>query len=81
MTQSLLPLIWGNDDVEERKKRRKFFIYTLGIFIYATFLCLYHTQCEVLIEDLYKQPYQNRTIMDIPSLFLAYAIKTYSFIL
>jgi NADH-quinone oxidoreductase subunit M len=36
-----IALIWGND-VEERKKAVvKFFIYTLGIFIYANCLCLF----------------------------------------
>ena len=58
---SLIPiyfiaLIWGNGDLEERKKAVvKFFIYTLGgsLFMLTGFVYLYQQAGRFMLEDLY----------------------------
>lgn len=81
---SLIPiyfiaLIWGNGDVEERKKAVvKFFIYTLAgsLFMLVAFIYMYQKAGSLLLEDLYKL---NLTATEqlwiFLAFFLAYAIK------
>ena len=81
---SLIPiyfiaLIWGNGDVEERKKAVvKFFIYTLAgsLFMLVAFVYMYQKVGSFLLEDLYKL---NLTATEqlwiFIAFFLAYAIK------
>ncbi|RTY64369.1 NADH-quinone oxidoreductase subunit M [Flavobacterium sp. GSP27] len=81
---SLIPiyfiaLIWGNGDVEERKKAVvKFFIYTLAgsLFMLVAFVYMYQKAGSLLLEDLYKL---NLTATEqlwiFLAFFLAYAIK------
>jgi NADH-quinone oxidoreductase subunit M len=86
---SLIPiyfiaLIWGNGDVEERKKAVvKFFIYTLAgsLFMLIAFVYLYQQAGSFLLEDLYKLNLSaTEQLWIFLAFFLAYAIKsTYSF--
>jgi NADH-quinone oxidoreductase subunit M len=84
---SLIPiyfiaLIWGNGDVEERKKAVKFFIYTLGsLFMLIAFVYLYQQAGSFLLEDLYKLNLSaTEQLWIFLAFFLAYAIKIpYSF--
>jgi len=81
---SLIPiyfiaLIWGNGDLEERKKAVvKFFIYTLAgsLFMLVSFVYLYQKAGSLLVDDLYKL---NLTEAEQCWIFLAflaaYAIK------
>lgn len=81
---SLIPiyfiaLIWGNGDVEERKKAVvKFFIYTLAgsLFMLIAFVYLYQKTGSFLLEDLYKAELSRMEQFWIFwAFFLAYAIK------
>jgi proton-translocating NADH-quinone oxidoreductase chain M len=81
---SLIPiyfiaLIWGNGDVEERKKAVvKFFIYTLAgsLFMLIAFIYLYQKAGSFLIEDLYNLNLSTTEQLWIfLAFFLAYAIK------
>ncbi|PZO31458.1 MAG: NADH-quinone oxidoreductase subunit M [Flavobacteriaceae bacterium] len=74
-----IALIWGNGDVEERKKDVvKFFIYTLAgsLFMLVGFAYLYSKAGSFLLEDLYKLELSNQEQFWIFfAFFLAYAIK------
>jgi proton-translocating NADH-quinone oxidoreductase chain M len=81
---SLIPiyfiaLIWGNGDVEERKKAVvKFFIYTLAgsLFMLLAFVYLYQQAGSFLLEDLYKLNLSaTEQLWIFLAFFLAYAIK------
>ena len=81
---SLIPiyfiaLIWGNGDVEERKKAVvKFFIYTLAgsLFMLLAFVYLYQKAGSFLLEDLYKLNLSaTEQLWIFLAFFLAYAIK------
>jgi NADH-quinone oxidoreductase subunit M len=81
---SLIPiyfisLIWGNGDVEERKKAViKFFIYTLAgsLFMLVAFIYLYQKAGSLLITDLYViNLTADEQLWIFLALFLAYAIK------
>ncbi|CAM4001183.1 NuoM family protein [Flavobacterium sinopsychrotolerans] len=81
---SLIPiyfiaLIWGNGDVEERKKAVvKFFIYTLAgsLFMLVAFVYMYQKAGSLLLEDLYKLNLTaNEQLWIFLAFFLAYAIK------
>ena len=81
---SLIPiyfiaLIWGNGDVEERKKAVvKFFIYTLAgsLFMLIAFVYLYQKAGSFLLEDLYKLDLNaTEQLWIFLAFFLAYAIK------
>ncbi|MEO8515450.1 MAG: NADH-quinone oxidoreductase subunit M [Flavobacterium sp.] len=81
---SLIPiyfiaLIWGNGDVEERKKAViKFFIYTLAgsLFMLVAFIYLFKKAGSLLIGDLYMIHLSDQEqIWIFLGLFLAYAIK------
>ena len=81
---SLIPiyfiaLIWGNGDVEERKKAVvKFFIYTLAgsLFMLIAFVYLYKKAGSFLIQDLYNVELDKMEQFFIFwAFFLAYAIK------
>lgn len=81
---SLIPiyfiaLIWGNGDVEERKKAVvKFFIYTLAgsLFMLIAFVYLYQKAGSFLLEDLYKLDLTaTEQLWIFLAFFLAYAIK------
>lgn len=81
---SLIPiyfiaLIWGNGDLEDRKKAVvKFFIYTLAgsLFMLTAFVYLYTKAGSLLIEDLYKlQLTECEQTLIFAGFFLAYAIK------
>lgn len=81
---SLIPiyfiaLVWGNGDVEERKKAVvKFFIYTLAgsLFMLVSFVYLYQKAGSFLLEDLYKVNLSAAEQLWIfLAFFLAYAIK------
>lgn len=81
---SLIPiyfiaLVWGNGDVEERKKAVvKFFIYTLAgsLFMLVAFVYLYQKAGSFLIEDLYKVNLSaTEQLWIFLAFFLAYAIK------
>ena len=81
---SLIPiyfiaLVWGNGDVEERRKAVvKFFIYTLGgsLFMLIAFVYLYQKAGSFLIEDLYKVTLSaTEQFWIFLAFFLAYAIK------
>lgn len=74
-----IALVWGNGDVEERKKAVvKFFIYTLGgsLFMLVAFAYLYTKAGSFLLSDLTKL---NLTTTEQTwiffAFFLAYAIK------
>ena len=74
-----IALIWGNGDVDERKKAVvKFFIYTLAgsLFMLVGFAYLYSKAGSFLLEDLYKLELSNQEQFWIFfAFFLAYAIK------
>ena len=74
-----IALIWGNGDVEERKKAVvKFFIYTLAgsLFMLIAFVYLYQKAGSFLIQDLYKVELDKMEQFFIFwAFFLAYAIK------
>lgn len=74
-----IALIWGNGDVEERKKAVvKFFIYTLAgsLFMLVAFIYLYQKAGSFLIEDLYKLNLTaSEQLWIFLAFFLAYAIK------
>lgn len=81
---SLIPiyfiaLIWGNGDVEERKKAVvKFFIYTLAgsLFMLVAFVYMYQQAGSLLLEDLYKLNLSaTEQLWIFLAFFLAYAIK------
>ena len=81
---SLIPiyfiaLIWGNGDVEERKKAVvKFFIYTLAgsLFMLVAFVYMYQKAGSLLLEDLYKLNLSaTEQLCIFLAFFLAYAIK------
>ncbi len=81
---SLIPiyfiaLIWGNDDIEQRKKAVvKFFIYTLAgsLFMLIAFAYLYTKAGSFLLKDLYNLTLSNQEQFWIFfAFFLAYAIK------
>ena len=81
---SLIPiyfiaLVWGNGDVEERRKAVvKFFIYTLAgsLFMLIAFVYLYQKAGSFLIEDLYKVSLSaTEQLWIFLAFFLAYAIK------
>ncbi|WP_016990208.1 NuoM family protein [Flavobacterium sp. ACAM 123] len=81
---SLIPiyfiaLIWGNGDVEKRKKAVvKFFIYTLtgSLFMLIAFVYLYQQAGSFLLEDLYKLNLSaTEQLWIFLAFFLAYAIK------
>ena len=81
---SLIPiyfiaLVWGNGDVEDRKKAVvKFFIYTLAgsLFMLVSFVYLYQKAGSFLLEDLYKVNLSAAEQLWIfLAFFLAYAIK------
>ncbi|MEY2922215.1 MAG: hypothetical protein RL108_837, partial [Bacteroidota bacterium] len=81
---SLIPiyfiaLVWGNGDIEERKKAVvKFFIYTLGgsLFMLVAFAYLYDKAGSFMLSDLTKL---NLSVTEqfwiFFAFFLAYAIK------
>jgi NADH-quinone oxidoreductase subunit M len=86
---SLIPiyfiaLIWGNGDVEERKKAVvKFFIYTLAgsLFMLIAFVYLYQQAGSFLLEDLYKLNLSaTEQLWIFLAFFLAYAIKIHLFL-
>jgi NADH-quinone oxidoreductase subunit M len=74
-----IALIWGNGDVDKRKKAvLKFFIYTLGgsLFMLTAFAYLYSKADSFLLEDLYKLDLSSTEQFYIFfAFFLAYAIK------
>lgn len=74
-----IALIWGNGDVDERKKAVvKFFIYTLAgsLFMLIGFAYLYSKAGSFLLEDLYKLELSNgEQFWIFFAFFLAYAIK------
>ncbi|MES2799875.1 MAG: NADH-quinone oxidoreductase subunit M [Bacteroidota bacterium] len=81
---SLIPiyfiaLLWGNGDLEERKKAViKFFIYTFAgsLFMLAAFIYLYSKAGSLLIADLYALDLTGEEQCWIfAAFFLAYAIK------
>ncbi|HOD10572.1 MAG TPA: NADH-quinone oxidoreductase subunit M [Flavobacterium sp.] len=74
-----IALIWGNGDVDERKKAVvKFFIYTLAgsLFMLVGFAYLYSKAGSFLLEDLYKLELSDcEQFWIFFAFFLAYAIK------
>ncbi|MFN8275029.1 MAG: NADH-quinone oxidoreductase subunit M [Flavobacteriaceae bacterium] len=81
---SLIPiyfiaLLWGNGDLEERKKAVvKFFIYTLGgsLFMLAALVYLYLQAGSFAIKDLYELRLScGQQFWIFMGFFLAYAIK------
>ena len=74
-----IALVWGNGDVEERKKAVvKFFIYTLGgsLFMLVAFAYLYTKAGSFLLSDLTKLNLSTTEQTWIFfAFFLAYAIK------
>jgi NADH-quinone oxidoreductase subunit M len=74
-----IALIWGNGDLEERKKAVvKFFIYTLAgsLFMLVAFIYLYQQAGSFLLEDLYKlELSETEQLWIFLAFFLAYAIK------
>ena len=81
---SLIPiyfiaLVWGNGDLEERKKAVvKFFIFTLAgsLFMLVAFVYLYQKAGSFLIEDFYKVNLSaTEQLWVFLAFFLAYAIK------
>ena len=74
-----IALIWGNGDVDERKKVVvKFFIYTLAgsLFMLVGFVYLYSKAGSFLLEDLYKLELSHcEQFWIFFAFFLAYAIK------
>ncbi|MFV8368618.1 complex I subunit 4 family protein [Flavobacterium sp. LB2R40] len=74
-----IALIWGNGDIEERKKAVvKFFIYTLAgsLFMLVAFVYMYQKAGSLLLEDLYKLDLSaTEQLWIFLAFFLAYAIK------
>ncbi|MEP6804647.1 MAG: NADH-quinone oxidoreductase subunit M [Flavobacterium sp.] len=74
-----IALIWGNGDVEERRKAVvKFFIYTLAgsLFMLVAFIYLYTKAGSFMIEDLYKLNLSaSEQLWIFLAFFFAYAIK------
>jgi NADH-quinone oxidoreductase subunit M len=74
-----IALIWGNSNVEKRKKAvLKFFIYTLGgsLFMLISFAYLYSKAGSFLLEDLYNLDLTaTEQGFIFSAFFLAYAIK------
>ena len=74
-----IALIWGNGDLEERKKAViKFFIYTFAgsLFMLVAFVYLYQKSGSLLLDDLYKLNLSEKEqIWIFFAFFLAYAIK------
>lgn len=74
-----IALIWGNGEVEERKKAVvKFFIYTLAgsLFMLIAFVYLYQKAGSFMLQDLYKVELSRMEQFWIFwAFFLAYAIK------
>lgn len=74
-----IALIWGNGDVEERKKAVvKFFIYTLAgsLFMLIAFVYLYQKAGSFLLQNLYQvELSQTEQFWIFWAFFLAYAIK------
>ncbi|NRS90507.1 NADH-quinone oxidoreductase subunit M [Flavobacterium sp. 7E] len=74
-----IALIWGNGDLEERKKAViKFFIFTLAgsLFMLVAFIYLYQKAGSFLIQDLYKLDLSaTEQLWIFLAFFLAYAIK------
>jgi NADH-quinone oxidoreductase subunit M len=74
-----IALLWGNDDIEARKKAvLKFFIYTLGgsLFMLVAFAYLYHKAGSFLLTDLYQLKLNSvEQTWIFFAFFLAYAIK------
>jgi NADH-quinone oxidoreductase subunit M len=74
-----IALIWGNGDLEERKKAViKFFVYTLAgsLFMLIGFAYLYSKANSFLLEDLYKLELSSTEQCYIFfAFFFAYAIK------
>ena len=74
-----IALIWGNDDLEKRKKAVvKFFIYTLGgsLFMLVAFAYLYQKANSFLLYDLYNLKLNSTEQFWIfLAFFAAYAVK------
>ena len=74
-----IALIWGNDDIEKRKKAVvKFFIYTLAgsLFMLVAFAYLYQKSGSFLINNLYNLKLTSTEQFWIfLAFFAAYAIK------
>ena len=74
-----IALIWGNGDVEERKRAIvKFFIFTLAgsLFMLAAFVYLFHKAGTLMLGDLYTIHLTDQEqIWIFLAFFLAYAIK------
>jgi len=74
-----IALIWGNNDIEKRKKAvLKFFIYTLAgsLFMLVGFAYLYTLSGSFLLNDLYKINLTTKEQFWIfLAFFAAYAIK------
>lgn len=74
-----IALIWGNGNVEERKKAIiKFFVYTLAgsLFMLVAFIYLFSKAGSLRIEELYLLNLTEREQFWIfTAFFLAYAIK------
>jgi len=74
-----IALIWGNGDVEERKRAIvKFFIFTLAgsLFMLVAFIYLFQKAGSLLISDLYAVRLTSvEQLWIFLAFFLAYAIK------
>lgn len=74
-----IALIWGNGDVEERKRAIvKFFIFTLAgsLFMLAAFIYLFQKAGSLMLGDLYTiHLTENEQFWIFLAFFLAYAIK------
>ncbi|OCB74296.1 complex I subunit 4 family protein [Flavobacterium crassostreae] len=74
-----IALIWGNADLEERRKAVvKFFIYTLAgsLFMLVAFVYMYQKAGSFLIQDLYALDLSaTEQLWIFLAFFLAYAIK------
>lgn len=74
-----IALIWGNGDVEERKRAIiKFFVFTLAgsLFMLVSFIYLFQKAGSLLISDLYAiNLTEKEQFWVFLGFFLAYAIK------
>ncbi|MCL9809253.1 complex I subunit 4 family protein [Flavobacterium luminosum] len=74
-----IALVWGNGDVEERKRAIvKFFIYTLAgsLFMLTAFIYLFSKAGSLLIDELYLlRLTEQEQFWIFGAFFLAYAIK------
>ncbi|WP_444671287.1 complex I subunit 4 family protein [Flavobacterium columnare] len=74
-----IALLWGNGDVEERKRAiMKFFIFTLAgsLFMLAAFVYLFQKAGSLLLIDLYAiKLTEKEQFWIFLGFFLAYAIK------